>query len=76
MEADSYEEALAVVQDVHHWALIVAHLLEDHLEWLSYCSRQRSPRIWDTHLNSIRATLHVSHMAANSDIQIFQYFTS
>ena len=32
----SYEEALVVVQDVHCQALIMAHLLEDHIEQLGW----------------------------------------
>ena len=32
IEPDSYEEAMAVAQDMHHQVLIVVHLLEDNIE--------------------------------------------
>ena len=42
IKPDSYEKALVVAQDVHCQALVAAHLLEDHIEWLSQQVSYRS----------------------------------
>ena len=56
IKPDSYEEALAVVWDVHCHALITAHILEDHIEWLGWqvscgwsCSHRWSCSHWHSH---------------------------
>ena len=56
IEPDSYEEVLVVAQDVHHQALIMAHLLEDHIEQLGWkvshrqsCSCRWSYSHWCSH---------------------------
>ena len=47
MEADSYEEALAVVQDTHYQALMAVHLLEDEIEQLSQQVNMDDPTAMD-----------------------------